>query len=803
MAKQLTSPLEVASKTTTEEFFQGDDLRSRCFIDKYALREKDGKLVENIPPDMWQRVSKAIASVETLDKQVEWERNFYWLLEDFRFVPGGRIMFGAGQPRNATLLNCYVLPIQEDSLESIFDWCKYAARTYSYGGGVGTDISVLRPAGAKVNNSAMYSSGAVSFMELFSTTTGTIGQAGRRGALMITISVDHPDVEAFVDIKNDAERRKVQFANISVRITDEFMQAVEADEEFTLSYQSSKAGELQKKIKARELWDKLVTNAHSSAEPGLIFWDNVKKESTTEYNGMNVVTTNPCSEIPLEPYGCCCLGNVNLSQFVSESFTSQASVDWPKLEKALGYGVRFLDNVLDYNADKHPLNEQREASQKSRRIGVGFTGLGDMLIKLGYKYDTEDAVNFVDETFERIKNRIHEASTELAVEKGTFPAYDEQKHFQSPFIQRLSPQVQDHIKQRGLRNAALITVPPVGSGSVLAGTSSGIEPIFSLSYVRRSKSLSKDEFKVFHPLVKDYMEFKANNGENIEGESQLPDTFVTSHQIKPEMRVKMQAAIQRHVDHAISSTINLARETTLEEVKDIYLSSWKQGLKGVTVYREGSREGILITTEEAERQKKEEAKTSEKPVEVTAQTEQPAVVEKTGRQVRAPRPRPRVAAGKTYRMKTELGSVYITINEDENGPAEIFIQGLGKSGSSTAAFSEAIGRLLSLTLRSGIKSSAIIEQLSHIRGSRPVMQEDGTVVFSVPDAIAKAVAEHLKDGEQLPLISGPVEPVNAEIREDNGHAKRNGSELCAECGGVLMYTNGCALCQDCGFSQCD
>lgn len=779
MAKPVTSAPEVLS---TGEFFKGDELRSRCFLDKYALRQKDGTMVETLPPQMWQRIARAIASAETLDKQAEWERNFYWLLEDFRFVPGGRIMFGAGQPRNATLLNCYVLPIEEDSLEDIFDWCKRAARTYSYGGGVGTDISVLRPAGSPVNNSAMYSSGAVSFMELLSTTTGTIGQAGRRGALMITLSVDHPDVEAFIEIKNDPERRKVQYANISVRISDAFMRAVESDDDFTLSFENADTTKIIKKVKARQVWDKLVQNARDSAEPGLIFWDNVKKESTTEYNGMNVVTTNPCSEIPLEPYGCCCLGNVNLSQFVADPFTPQAEVDWPMLEQALGYSVRFLDDVLDYNADKHPLPEQKDASLRSRRIGVGFTGLGDMLIKLGYKYDSEEALEFVDGTFERIKNQIHLASTQLAQEKGPFAAFDAEKHLQNPFIQRLDAKVKNRIKKCGIRNAALITVPPVGSGSVLAGTSSGVEPIFSLSYVRRSKSLSKGEFKVFHPLVQEYMDYRAAQGQPLDSESQLPDLFVTAHQIKPDMRVKMQAAIQKHVDHAISSTINLPRQTTVEEIKQIYMEAWKRGLKGITVYREGSREGILVTHEEAAREKGEKRE------------------EKIARSVRAPRPRPKVVKGKTFRMKTELGSVYITVNEDESGPSEVFVQGLGKSGSSTAAFSEAIGRLLSLALRSGIKTSVIVDQLNLIRGSRPVFQEDGTVVFSVPDAIAKALSEYLKGGEQLPLLGGKVDPVRVQA---NGHEPKRTGELCPSCGGVLSFTNGCALCPDCGYSQCD
>jgi ribonucleoside-diphosphate reductase alpha chain len=668
--------------------------------------------------------------------------------------------------------NCYVIPIKEDSIEGIFEWCKEAARTYSLGGGVGTDISILRPKGSPVNNSAIYSSGSVSFMELFSTTTGTIGQSGRRGALMITISVDHPDVLDFIEIKNDPERRKVQYANISVRVTDEFMRAVERDEEFLLRYESERIGRFERRVRAREIWEKLVKNAWASAEPGVIFWDTVKRESTTEYNGMEVITTNPCSEIPLEAYGACCLGNVNLSKFVLDSFTPNARIDWPTLEKALRYAVRFLDDVLDYNADKHPLPAQREASLRSRRIGVGFTGFGDMLIKLGLKYDSDEAIAFTDKLFERIKHIVYDESTELAVEKGTFPAFDREQHLRSAFIKRLDRSLIEKIKSNGLRNAALLTVPPVGSGSVLAGCSSGIEPIFSLSYVRKSKSLSKSEFEVSHPLVREYMEKMglSNIGE-------LPKTFVTAHEIEPIMRVRMQATIQKHIDHAISSTVNLAKDVSPETIGDIYFEAWKAGCKGITVYREGSREGILLT---------KEAKEGEKPARATL----------------VPRPRPKVVKGKTYRMKTELGTVFITVNEDDEGIFEVFVQGLGKSGTSTAAFTEAIGRLISLALRSGVKPSAIIDQLSLIRGSRPVVQEDGTVVFSVPDAIAKAIAEYLRGGEQLTLLQ-EVKPRPLQPSGSNGHDAKRDVELCPSCGGILMFTNGCYICNDCGFSECD
>ena len=308
----------------TIEAFGGDELRARVFYEKYALRDKSGQIIEKTPSDLWRRVAREIASPEKNKKlREEWEEKFYNLLSDFRFIPGGRILFGAGQERRATLLNCYFMPIKEDSIEGIFEWCKEAARTYSFGGGVGTDISILRPKGAPVNNSAIYSTGAVSFMDLLSTTTGTIGQAGRRGALMITLDVKHPDIIDFLNIKNDAERTKVQYANISVKVSDEFMEAVEKDTDFELTFVADKV-DIKKTVRAREVWDILVKSAWSSAEPGLIFWDAVKRYSPTEYNGMEVNGVNPCSEQALEDYGNCCLGNINLSLFVKDSFTENA-----------------------------------------------------------------------------------------------------------------------------------------------------------------------------------------------------------------------------------------------------------------------------------------------------------------------------------------------------------------------------------------------------------------------------------------------------------------------------------------------
>jgi len=744
--------------------------------------------------------------------------------------------------------NCYVLPVQDDSIESIFDWMKQAARTYSLGGGVGTDISVLRPRGAAVNNAARSSTGSVSFMELFSLTTGTIGQSGRRGALMITIADNHPDVFDFVRVKRNLD--KVRFANISVRVSDQFMSAVESDREFTLEFRNDRA-EMRKTIRARELWSELIRGARDYAEPGLIFWDSIKRWSTSEYNGMGVITTNPCSEIPLEPFGNCCLGNLCLTSFVRDPFTSQARVDWEILEPALRYATRFLDNVLDYNADKHPLPQQKEASLKSRRIGVGFTGLGDMLIKLGLKYDTDEAVSFVEQLFERIKNVVYDESVNLAQEKGVFPAYDVEQHFRSPFIHALAPQVQERIRQGGLRNVALLTVPPVGSGAALAGVTSGIEPIFDLSYVRRSESLSQETFKVYHPLVREYMA-----QHEIEHEDDLPSYFVTAHQIKAEMRVKMQAAIQKHIDHSISSTVNLPKETTIEEVERIYFLAWKMGLKGITCYREGSREGILLTEQQAQASG---ITTGAAPI-LSPAPAAIAVPVDPGPAKATPRPRPKVTVGRTERVETPRGRIYVVVNEDEWGVNEVFVHSFDDEA-------EACGRLASLALRAGVDPREVIEQLWRVQSKEVAFDRSSTGATVRVTTIAQAVAlalgralygDAFRPDKEFPradvlpeptikarqealrfvppqaasggtavrsagaapsviLQPSPVHPApvaggngsGEAYAEGNGHTERveqavrlEFAGVCPDCGETLVHENGCATCRACGFSKC-
>jgi ribonucleoside-diphosphate reductase alpha chain len=817
----LVRPAAAELPPRTLAAFGGDELRARVFHDKYALRDRDGTVVEHTPDQMWRRIARELASVEVPERRDEWAANFSWLLADFRFIPGGRIMHAAGNHRRVTALNCYVIPVKDDSIESIFEWMKEAARTYSLGGGVGTDISILRPRGAPVNNAARSSTGSVSFMELFSLTTGTIGQSGRRGALMITVADNHPDILDFIKVKRNLT--KVRYANISVRLSDAFMRAAEEDGTYDLIFENERAT-LRRTVGAREVWRELIQGARDYAEPGVIFWDAVKRWSTSEYNGMGVVTTNPCSEIPLEPYGCCCLGNVNLARFVRDEFTSQARVDWDQLERALRHATRFLDNVLDYNAEKHPLPEQRQASLYSRRIGVGFTGLGDMLIMLGLRYDSEAAVSFTDGLFDRIKNTVYDESVSLAVEKGPFPGYDAVQHARSPFIQALAPGVRARIERHGLRNVALLTVPPVGSGAALAGVTSGVEPIFDLSYIRRSESLSQEMFTVYHPLVREYMQRYG-----LEHQEDLPEYFVTAHQIRPEMRVQMQAAIQRHIDHSISSTVNLPHDASPEDVERIYFQAWKMGCKGITVYREGSREGILITEGQA---KGRPAAGPEAAVPAGAPP---------GTHRMQPRARPKVTAGRTERIETPRGRVYVVINEDEMGVCEVFVHSLDVEA-------EAIGRMASLALRGGLDAREVIEQLWRVQSKEAAFDRsaDGTVVrvSTIAQAVALALGRALYgDGfrpdkafpradvlpepgprvRQEPLRFAPAPGVPAPARspalapvsggtgpaEPNGHTVNADAVIdlefvgiCPDCGSSLIRENGCATCRQCGYSRC-
>lgn len=573
-------PNEEARKDA-EAFFLGDSLRTEVFLSRYALRALDGRWIETTPDRMWDRVSWEIARPEK-DRAL-WHREFHKLLADFKFVPAGRILFGAQNPRAATLFNCYFIPVREDSVDGITRWINEASRTYSLGGGVGTNIDVLRPRGARVRNAGIESSGSVSFMEVFSTVTGVMGGSrGRRGALMITTRVDHPDILEFITVKSDPGRRQVRNANVSVRITDAFMRTLQEEGEVLLWF-TTPHERIERTVPARRIWQTLLQSAWASAEPGVLFWNTVLRESTTQYNGMEVEGVNVCGEIPMESYGACNLGSINLAAFVKDPFGERADLDWNGLAEAVRLAVRFLDDVIDVGAPLHALRDQRLASVRSRRVGLGILGMADCFVMLDLAYGSEGSLSLLDRLMGVIRDTAYEESIRLAEEKGPFPAFDPVRHLESPYVQRLPESIRNGIRTKGLRNCALLAVAPTGSISCLAGTSSGIEPIFSLSYLRH---VAGHAYRVEHSLA---ARFRERHGSS----APLPEAFVTAHRIDPGARVRLQALVQRYVDQSISSTVNLPANTPLRAIEELYRTAWESGCKGITVFRDGSRASVL------------------------------------------------------------------------------------------------------------------------------------------------------------------------------------------------------------------
>lgn len=853
-------------------YFDNDTLRADVFIKKYALKDEKGNLLEETPNEFFRRIAKSIASIEK-DKEY-WEERFYYILDDFKFVPAGRILFGAGNyiiPKN-TLLNCYVIPIKEDSIEGIYDCAKEMARTYSWGGGCGTDISILRPTNSPVLNSAKYSTGAVSFMHLFSLTTGLIGQEGRRGALMITIDVSHPDVELFIDAKSKPDfftmevikqnsyrynqeqlkiiedilvRQQVKFANVSIKIRDSFMIAVENDDIWELWYPDivrnpkiseseveemlnkncaitydkvlspydvnlykdeymlfeSRSGEIEyenrrfelrkkrvyKVIRARELWDKIVKSAWSSAEPGLIFWDTIIKNHNPQYF-QPILSTNPCSEKPLPSYGNCDLGSLNLTKFVKND-------DWnyELLSEIIPIAVRFLDNVIDVS--KYPLKEQEIASKQARRLGLGILGLGDALVMMKVKYDSDKALKKVESLMKFIRDTSYKASIELAKEKGPFEMFNFEKWSKSEFVQRLPKEILEKIEQYGIRNSEMLSIAPTGSISILAGNvSSGIEPIFSLKYTRYSLG---NFYYVYHPLVKKYLN-KKDDEITDEDLKNLPDYFRTAHEIDWEYRVKLQGLIQKYVDSAISSTINLPNDTDVETVKKLYFLAWKEGCKGITIYREGSREGVLITEES-------KAKTN-----------------KSDGQLRSEKKaRPFAVNGVTYKIKYKGRKWYVTVNADErNIPIEIFAHSSDMVG---LEWSTALSMMISAVLRKLSENDDpkfIVENLfkvKEIQGQGYVYR--GFYLPSEPAVLGLALKLFL-DGVRNGQVEARGEITNPTLTtiDEEGNLKSEieaeilkNAEICPNCSNKTLLKGSYAkkfadcsqYCLNCGFSKCD
>lgn len=518
-------------------------------------------------------------------------------IKDKKFMPAGRILAGRGLDklgRKITLSNCYVMPKVEDNIESIFDTAKYLARTYSYGGGVGLTISKLRPKGSKVNNAASTTTGAVSFMDLFSLVTGLIGMRGRRGALMLNMDCNHPDIEDFIDVKNDLA--KVNFANISVNIDNKFMEAVKNNEKYELYFDVEATGEkISNMVDAKRLFTKLAKNNWNMAEPGILYKDRIDSwHLMSEDDEFEFAGVNPCAEETLPAFGSCNLSSINLSEFVKQPFTSNASFDYDRFGEMVRQGVIYLNEVLDENMNLHPLQQQREMSRDLRQIGLGIMGAADMFIKLEVKYGSKESIDYIHKIGNKMINEALRQSALLAKENGTFPKYRREAVLKSPFLlSNADEDVLELIKEHGLRNSQLLTIPPTGSISTLIGCSNGLEPIFQVSYTRKSESLHHEDtyYKVFTSIAKEYMDKN-----NISKEEDLPDFFITTSNLDYKDRIDVQSAWQQYIDASISSTVNVPNEFTVEDVEGLYMYAWEKGVKGITIYRDGcARSGILIT----------------------------------------------------------------------------------------------------------------------------------------------------------------------------------------------------------------
>ena len=758
-----------------ENYYPDDTLGSDVLKNKYLAPG------EEHPYQMWERQAKALASVEkTKADKDKWQSKFYSILEDFRFVPGGRIMHGAGREDiTTTLNNCYVVAVKDDSIKSIYNTIIEEALTYKYGGGCGHDLSLLRPSGDAINGTGGDSCGPTGFMNLFSENTNTIAQHGRRGANMQTLRVDHPDIEKFITIKT-GDINMVKYSNISVLLTHKFMDAVKNDTDFDLVFD----GQVYETIKAKDLWDKIINSAHASAEPGLLFWDTMTDYHNAEYCSP-LVSTNPCAEQPLPDGGCCNLGAVNLERFVDENQNFMVE----EFKETVEIGTRFLDNVVDYNLDRHALEDQKKNAMNDRRVGLGILGLGDMLVRMGIQYDSEDAIQTIDQIMTIFRDTAYETSINLAKEKGQFPHFNWKGYNKSKFVKALPKSIKEKIKNNGIRNCTLTTVAPTGSGAIVARVTSGVEPIFATSYKRMVKKNDGgygkefEQYTVYHPIIKELFGTDEN----------LPEYVTTAHKIDPFFRVKMQGTVQKYIDSSISSTVNLQEDIPVETVADIYMKAYENGLKGITVYREGSREGILITNDDKEKDKKDSTDVSTKKLEGS------------------PRLRPTQTLGLTRRIKTGEGTLYITINEDEQGLCEVFTT-IGKAGGNAAAQSEAISRLISLALRSGVNPQSIVRQLKGISGPNPTW-EDGRLILSTPDAIGKALDDYLHEKNQrteedkaqlLITMDTDKDKKKSPNKEEDMSLDTAKLMMCPSCDSrSVVNEGGCLTCQSCGWSKCD
>lgn len=706
------------------------------------------------------------------------------VIREKKFLFGGRILANRGlqDESKITYSNCYVLKKPNDNLESIFDTAKKLARTYSYGGGVGVDLSNLAPKGAKVRNAAKESSGAVSFMDLYSMVTGLISQNGRRGALMLSMACNHPDIEDFIDIKSDLE--KVTKANTSIRVFDDFMNAVINHQSYILSFEREETGEkIEKTVDAYELFKKMAYNNWDMGEPGMLFWDRISNHNLlSSFDNFEYAGTNPCAEEPLPAGGSCLLGSLNLVKFVKHAVDGSIYFDFEDLGETVYTAVIGLNDVLDEGLPLHPLQEQRDSVRDWRQIGLGVMSIADMLIEMGITYGSKDSIDLCEAIASCILNYAAYSSCNLAAQKGPFPKYDYNKLSKSTFFQQnFSDEIKKIIKEHGLYNSQLLTIAPTGTLSTMLGTSGGIEPIFANYYTRKTESLHGEDryYKIYTPIVKKYMEQY-----NLTDDSQLPSYFITASELNYHQRIAMQSVWQRYIDASISSTINLSEESTVEDVMNIYLEAWKSGLKGITVFRNNCRRvGILTTPPKEEKKENQQIELSSRPKCLDYII--PISRKELG-----------TTHGNTYCKHCACGTLYITVNCDDDGQlVETFIE--SSKGGICKANTAAVNRLVSVALRSGVKVDEIIDQLQGIYCPACAKTNKTVDGLSCPDIMAKTLHAFYYGEEEIPQKNIVKSKKAVEIAT----AKING-EKCPECGEPVRREGGCVICNSCGWSKC-
>ena len=740
---------------------------------KYRLKAADGTPVDRTLQDTWARIARALAQDEP--DPALWEPRFYAALEDFRFLPAGRITAGAGTGRSVTLFNCFVMGTIPDSMGGIFEALKEAALTMQQGGGIGYDFSTIRPKGAAVKGVAADASGPLSFMDVWDAMCRTIMSAGsRRGAMMATMRCDHPDIEAFIGAKQDAAR--LRMFNLSVLITDPFMAAVKADAPWDLQF----GGRVFHTLQARALWDAIMRATYDFAEPGVIFIDRINAANNLNYCE-TIAATNPCGEQPLPPYGACLLGSVNLSRLVNDPFGPGAALDVLALQGLVRTAVRMMDNVVD--ASRFPLPEQEAEAKAKRRIGLGVTGLADALLMVRLRYGSPEAVAQTEAWMKTIARAAYLASVDLAREKGAFPLFDAEKYLASGTMRGMDEDVRAAIRQHGIRNALLTSIAPTGTISLYAGNvSSGIEPVFAYGYTR--KVLQKDGSSTEEEVV----DYAVALWRSLHGDAPLPDYFVNAQTLPPLDHVAMQAAAQKWVDSSISKTINCPADISFADFQQVYMAAWDQGCKGCTTYRPNAVTGSVLSVS---------APVAVKPVAA------PQVIEGGADVVYIAEPldRPRTLEGQTYKLKWPESehAIYITINDiviaGHRRPFEVFIN---SKNMEHFAWTVALTRMISAVFRRGGDVSFVVEELKAVFDPRGGAWMEGRYVPSILAAIGGVIERHLIsigfiEGEGMGLKSDPKDHL----------AETPRGKACSSCGSYeLRMIEGCMTCASCGFSKC-